>query len=411
MTDAVALERTGNSGRGQWLALVVGALALAACIAGGANDPAEFFRAYLPAWLFVFGLSLGSMALLMIYQLTGGAWGFLIRRIVEAGMRTLPLVALMFLPIAFAIRYLYPFAQPEQVAANPQLQHQTFYLTPNLFWLRAACYFIVWLVIATLLSSWSRQQDEGDEPPGGAPAQRVGLRVAWKCRQLSAAGAVIYGVTLHFAAVDWAMAIIPAFHSSIWGPLFALGQLLSALAFTLIVLACKAGRPPLAEIVTPSVLGDLGSLLLTFLIAWAYMAFFQFMLIWIANLPTDIVYYLPRSSAYWIYIMWAVVLLGFVVPFFLLLMRPIKRNLRALASTAGLILVMQLLHVYYEITPSFPVRSSGVSRESVAVPPEGGTTSATVAAVLLGHWMDFLTPIALGGIWLFFFCGYCRAVP
>ena len=282
------------------------------------------------------------MVILMIYHLTGGAWGYLTRRIVEAGMRTLPLVAIMFVPIAWGIRYLYPFAQPEAVAASRQLQHQTFYLTPHYFWLRAGIYFIIWLVVAGYLSAWSRRQDEIDDP-----------RLAWKCRQLSAFGAVAYGVTLHFAAVDWTMSLMPAFHSSIWGPLVALGQLASALAFTLIVLACLVKRPPLAELVSPKAIGDLGTLLLTFVVAWTYMGWFQFMLIWIANLPQDIIFYLARDSRLWLTVIWVIVLLGFAAPFLLLLMRPVKRNIRRLAATAGLVLAMQLLHTYYLVTPSF----------------------------------------------------------
>lgn len=210
MTIADQLSQNENAGRLTWLSLVIGGVALALCLAGGSADPAMFLRAYLPAWLFFFGLALGSMAVLMIYHLTGGAWGFLVRRILEAEMRTLPLVTLMFLPIALGIRYLYPFAQPEAVAANRQLQHESFYLTPHLFWLRAVGYSLAWNIMAYFLAAWSRRQDE-----------RADARLPWKCEQLSAFGAVIYGVTLHFAAVDWAMSILPAFHSSIWGPLFA----------------------------------------------------------------------------------------------------------------------------------------------------------------------------------------------
>jgi hypothetical protein len=301
----------------------------------------------------------------MIYHLTGGAWGFLIRRILEAAMRTLPLAAALFTPLALGIRHLYPWARPDLVAASAKLQHESFYLNPPYFWMRAAMYFLLWMGIAYWLSRWSRREDQ----TGDAWA-------AWKCRQLSAVGAVIYGLTLHFAAVDWAMSLLPAFHSTIWGPLFALGQLLSALSLALVVLAAQVKRAPLADVVSPKALNDLGSLLLAFLITWAYMAWFQFMLIWIANLPVDIIYYLPRTGTAWLCVIWAVFLLHFAVPFFLLLMRPLKRNADTLARIAGLILVMQLVYMYYQITPMFPADRP------------------------IAHWMDFLAPIALGGIWL-----------
>ena len=197
-------------------------------------SPVPFFRAYLAAYLFYLGIALGSMVLLMVYHLTGGSWGFLIRRILEAGMRTLPLLAVLFLPIACGIRYLYLWAQPEVVAASPQLQYQQFYLAPTCFWIRAAVYFAVWLAMAFLLASWSRKEDETGNP-----------RLAWKSQQLGAFGAVVYGISLHFAAIDWGMSLQPVFHSTIWGPLFATGQLLSALAFALVVLAL-AGQPAAA---------------------------------------------------------------------------------------------------------------------------------------------------------------------
>ena len=190
------------------------------------------------------------MVLLMVYHLTGGSWGFLIRRILEAGMRTLPLLAVLFLPIACGIRYLYLWAQPDVVAASPQLQYQQFYLAPTWFWIRAVVYFAVWLAMAFLLASWSRKEDETGNP-----------RLAWKSQQLGAFGAVAYGISLHFAAVDWGMSLQPVFHSTIWGPLFATGQLLSALAFALVVLAWLVNRPPLAEVDSPKVRNDLASLL------------------------------------------------------------------------------------------------------------------------------------------------------
>ncbi len=364
MTSAAPADHIEPMDRWKRWSLAIGVSALAVCGLGAIFDPAQFFRAYLPAWLFYLGIPLGSMAILMIYHLTGGAWGFLLRRILEAGMRTLPLVAVLFTPIAWGIRYLYPWAQPDLVAAIPKLQYQQFYLRPDYFWMRAAAYFILWMGIAFFLSSWSRRQDQGGDG-----------RLLWKLRNLSAAGAVVYGVTMHFAMVDWAMSLLPAFHSTIWGPLFALGQLLSALSFSLIVFARERKHPPLAEVLSPKAVNDMGSLLLTFLIAWAYMAWFQFMLIWIANLPVDIIYYLPRASTGWLCVMWAIFLLHFAVPFFLLLMRPVKRSPVMLAAIGGLILFMQLAYMYYQITPAFH-------------------------GALGEHWMDFFTPIGLGGIWL-----------
>ena len=361
-----------GSGAARWQrrSLWVGTIALSVSALGASFSPVALFRACLAAYLFYLGIALGSMVLLMVYHLTGGSWGFLVRRILEAGMRTLPLLAVLFVPIACGIGYLYPWAQPDAVAASPQLQYQQFYLAPTWFWVRAVVYFAVWLAMAFLLASWSRKEDETGQDPG------TNARLVWKSRQLGAFGAVAYGISLHFAAIDWGMSLQPAFHSTIWGPLFATGQLLSALAFALVVLAWRVNQPPLSEVDSPKVRIDLASLLLTLLIVWAYMAWFQFMLIWIANLPVDVVWYLPRATSPWQWVMWAIVIFHFTVPFFLLLVRRIKRNSKAVAGIAGLVLFMHLLFMDYQVIPDFPFANLGEC------------------------WMALLVPIGIGGLWL-----------
>ncbi len=365
---------------GRWLRypLWIGVVAIAVCAIGGQSSPdmaVSFFRAYLASFVFFLGIGLGSMALLMVYHLTSGSWGFLIRRFLEAAMRTLPLLAVLFVPIAWGIRYLYVWAQPEMVEHFPKLQYQQFYLAPKWFWIRAAIYFALWIGMAFFLGAWSRRQDDTGHP-----------RLAWMSQQLSALGAVVYGVSLHFAAVDWVMSLNPTFHSTIWGPLFAAGQLLSGLAFALVVLALLVDRPPLAEVVSDKVRRDLGSLLLVFVILWAYMEWFQFMLIWIANMKVDVIWYLPRGNTAWLCVIWAIVVLHFAVPFFLLLMRPIKRNSKAVAWIAGLLLLMQLVFDYYQVLPE------------VAVPTEQ-------------IWLDILLPIGMGGIWLAYYVVQLRRLP
>ncbi|MHB1033084.1 MAG: hypothetical protein ACYC35_02310 [Pirellulales bacterium] len=364
MSAHASLDRTVMT-RWQQRSLGLGIAALLVSAIGAVSSPAEFFRAYLAAWLFYLGIALGSMVMLMVYHLTGGSWGFLIRRILEAGMKTLPLVAILFVPIGWGVGYLYPWAQPEVVAGSEQLQYQQFYLAPGYFRIRAAIYFALWMATACLLSSWSSKEDRTGDP-----------RLAWKSLKLSGFAAVVYGISLHFAAIDWCMSLQPAFHSTIWGPLFASEQLLSALGFALVVLAWLIGRPPLAEVASLKVRNDLASLLLTLLILWAYMAWFQFMLVWIANLPADVVWYMPRTSPGWKGVAWAIAILGFTIPFFLLLMRPIKCNSAAVAWIAGLILVMQLVFMDYQVAPGFSAR--------------GGS----------GFWMDVFVPVGMGGIWL-----------
>jgi hypothetical protein len=357
--------RLGRLRRG---ALGVGVVALVICGAGAFFSPTQFFRAYLAAYLFYLGIGLGCFAVLAIYHLTGGAWGFLIRRVLEAGMRTLPLLAVMFMPIACGLGYLYPWARPAEVHADPGLQHKEVYLNEPFFWARAVLFFVLWIAVAYLLNAWSRRQDRTGDPA-----------LLPRLARLAGIGLVIYGISIHFASIDWLMSLQPAFRSTVFGPIMASGQLLSGMAFALIVLAWLVERPPVADQASVEALNDLGNLLFTFLIIWAYVVFFQFMLIWMANLQYDVRWYLPRIEGGWQWVAWALFLLHFVIPFFLLLLRDVKRDPRALAQVAGLLLFMQLVFMDYQILPDFP-----------------DTT-------LADHWMDFLAPPGLGGIWLAYF--------
>jgi hypothetical protein len=381
MTHTLSTTRQEELRRLQGWALGAGAVALLACLIGAWFQSQAFFRAYLIAYLFFLSIAHGCFATLMVYYLTGGAWGFLIRNILEAGMRTLPILAVLFVPIALGALgtgdgYLYVWADPEEVAASTELQHKQIYLNVPFFLVRAGLYFVLWLVVAYFLNRWSAAQDSTGDPA-----------FARKLTKLSGPGLVIYGITIFFASTDWIMSLQPAFRSTITGPLFASGEILTGFACAVIVMAWLVARPPLADVVSTEAVGDLGSLLFTFLIIWAYMTFFQFVLIWIANLPYDVMWYVPRFGSGWQWAAWTIFTLHFGVPFFLLLMRDVKRSPRMLAALAGLILLMHLVYLYFEIMPAFPSSSAAE------------------------HWMDFVAPVAVGGLWLAYFLWDLRRHP
>lgn len=281
-------ERVPAVGPMQRRSLIVGLAVLAVCVLGAFVSPAQFFRAYLAAYQFYLGIALGAWVIVMIHHLTGGAWGFFIQRILEAGMRTLPYLALLFIPVACGMSWLYLWTDPAEVAADKQLQHRQIYLNAPFFCGRAALFFLLWIVVALLLDYWSRRHDEtGDE------------RYARWQANLSGPGLILFGISMTFAAVDWIMSLEPTFRSTIFGPLVATGQVLSAHAVALIALAWLAPRSDFGPLLSPKVLSDLGNLLFTFLVVWAYMVWFQFMLIWMANLPHEAAWYLARSQGGW----------------------------------------------------------------------------------------------------------------
>jgi len=320
------------------------------------------FRSYLVAWLFAWGIAQGGLALVMIHHLTGGAWGVAMRRICEAQMRTLPLVALLFLPVALGAGQIYPWAAPPEHVENPFLNN---YFEPQFVWGRAIGYFAIWIALASLLSHWSRAEDQGDD-----------LRAAYSSHNLSGPGLVLYGVTLHFAAIDWMMSVQPSFTSTIFGPIVAAGQLLSAFAFAILALNRVKARPELADVLSSSVLLDLGNLLFTLVIVWSYLLWCQFMLIWIGDLPRDNVWWLIRGRGGWMLMGLALAVLGFAVPFFLLLLRAIKHDLRKLAVVAALVLAMQFVFAVYQVVPAF----------------------AEPSWIVI--WLSLAFLIAIGGAWL-----------
>jgi hypothetical protein len=359
MAEPHALERF------QRPALVAGAAALGACAIGGFFQPEQFFRSYLFAFLFWAGVALGCLAVTMLHHVTGGAWGLAIRRPLESGTRTLPLVAILFLPIAFGLGRIYEWAHPEAVAADPILKHKSLYLNVPFFLGRAVVYFGAWLVLAYFLNRWSLEQD--------ASADRT---IARRLQLFSSAGLVLYGLTVTFASVDWAMSLEPHWFSTMYGVLFIAGQGLSAFAFIIAVLVLIAGRSPLAQFVEAKHYHDLGKLMLAFVMFWAYVSFSQYLIIWAGNLPEEIPWYLRRLQGGWGWIGAALVVLHFALPFLLLLPASANRNPRILLGVAGLVLFMRLVDVFWLTRPAFA---------------EGDFHL---------HWMDLLAPIGVGGLWL-----------
>ncbi|HEY1860022.1 MAG TPA: hypothetical protein VGG61_06690 [Gemmataceae bacterium] len=336
-------ERPFDFSRLQRSAWLVGAALLAISAVYGVFRPAPFFRAYLIGFRFWLSFPLGCIALVMVQHLTGGLWGAVLRPILEAASRTLPLMALLFLPLLLGLTILYPWTDKDHYADDPpMLEKIEFYLNVPFFLARAAIYFAAWLVFAFFLNRWSREQTQHPTP---TQARRF--------RLISGPGLAVYGLTLTLASVDWFMSLEPEWFSSIYGVIVAVGQLLAAFAFAVLMIALLARRPPLAGVVSPSVLNDLGGLLLAFTMLWAYVAFSQYLLIWAGNLPEETSWYLRRIDGVWGWVAISLAVFQFFVPFALLLSKDVKQNPRALAATAILILVMRFVDAVWSTGPAF----------------------------------------------------------
>jgi hypothetical protein len=340
--DAMTGERLrGRLDRLQRVALRVGGIGLALCLAEGLVWPRLFFSSYLVAFLFWVGIALGCIGLAMLHHLVGGQWGLPVRRLLEAGAMTLIPLAVLFLPMAFDLSSVYPWARPDEVRLDPELSHKSAYLNVSFFLVRAAVYFAIWIAFAFLLNRWSRAQDASPDP---APSRRL--------QQLSGPGLVILFLTSTFATIDWAMSLEPKWASTIYGPMLIVGEALSTLALIIVVAIMLAAEGPMSEAATPPRLHDLGNLLLAFVMLWAYMAFSQFLIIWSGNLSEEVPWYVRRTHGGWEWVALLLIGVHFFLPFFVLLFRDSKRQFRLLLRVAWLIIVMHLIDLVWLVIPA-----------------------------------------------------------
>jgi hypothetical protein len=355
----------GDFNRFQRRAGAAGIVALAACAAGAAGSPDQFFRSYLFAYLFWIGIALGCFAIVMLHHLVGGGWGVVIRRLLESGAGTLPLMAVLALPLLAGLPRLYVWARPEAVAGDELLRHKAPYLNVPFFLGRTVFYFAVWIVLAHLLNKWSEEQDRTLSP-----------QVKARLQLLSGPGLVLYGLTVTFASVDWVMSLEPHWFSTIYGILFMTGEALATLAFVILALLVLVRRKPMADVLRPTHFHDLGNLMLAFVMLWAYVCFSQFLIIWSGNLPEEIPWYLRRLNGGWAWVAVVLVVFHFALPFVLLLSRQNKQRLQILAGIAGGVLLVRLVDLFWMVMPAFHPGRFRV------------------------HWMDLLMPVGLGGLWL-----------
>ena len=381
--DVPALARLQQRG------LIVGVVGLAAGAIGLFFNADQFFRSWLVGFLFVLGLSLGSLALLMLQHLSGGQWGLVGRRVFEASTRTLPFVAVAFVPILFGMRPLYLWARPEAVQADRILQMKAPYLNVPFFTVRAVVFFAFWILCMFLLNRWSAAQDRGEAA--------VTVEDTARFRTLSAPGLLFLVLTMSLASVDWIMSVDPHWYSTIFGLLIVEGQGLSALAFTIAVLAVLTRDGAFGGVVTPRHFHDLGKLLLAFVMLWAYLAFSQFLIIWSGNLPEEIPWYIARIRGGWGVVALLLVVGHFALPFALLLSRGLKERSSLLARIAVAVVLMRLVDLIWLVAPSFGHHG-----------PEGEGHPGFSFPV---HWMDVAIPLGLAGLWLFLFARQLRSRP
>jgi hypothetical protein len=375
-------------GRLQQRALGAGIAGLVACgicvFLYGGQFADRFFHSYLIAFLFVLGLSLGSLGLLMLQHLTGGHWGIMTRRPLESATRVLPVVAILFLPIAIlGMNHLYSYTPTHKgwlgapgTGEDALSEMQKSYLTKDGFLVRAVVYFAIWLLLMFLFNRWSKEQD----------VNREDRALRRRMKMMAGPGIILYVFVMSFAAIDWVMSLSPHWASTIYGFLFVVGQLISAMSLMIAVLVLLSRTAPMEGVIQNRHLHDLGKLLLAFVMLWAYFGFSQLLIIWSGNLPEEISFYRTRLYGAWGVVAVMVLIFHFFVPFFSLLSRDLKRSAKLLPKIAIWLIFMRLVDLFWMTRPEF--------------------TSSAVPGL-----MDVAAIVALAGIWLAVFARNLKSQP
>ena len=366
-------------------ALIVGGVFALGSIGLAFARPEEFYRGYLIGYMDWLGVALGSMAIVMIRHLTGGGWGTVIRRVLGAAMRTLPILAVLFIPIIIGVlqHQMYPWLKAPGAISDlhirEHLDKHSFikdaYLNPTGFIIRAIVYLAIWNLLCFLLSMWSKQTDKVNAPDN-----------TQKFKVVAGPGLILYAFTISFAAIDWVMSLDPSWISTIFGLIILAGELLSAICFAIVVERILVDYKPMSEMLRPDFVHDHGKWTLTFIMLWAYFSFSQWLIIWAGNLPNEITFYLKRINHGWGYAAVFLALFHFCVPFVILLSRPFKRDIRKLVWLAVWLMFMRYVDLFWIVEPNF-------------------STSFTITIA------DIVVPIAIGAIWIFFFCRNLASLP
>jgi hypothetical protein len=341
----VSLPGRFQGGRSLMLGGAVGGLVLVlASLAGLAVDPKHAMFSYLVAFTYWGGISMASLLLLMIFHAFGAKWMVVLRRPLEAMASSVALFALLFIPIVLGMKHLYVWADPPADLGREALKllaHKKHYLNPTFFIVRTAFYFLALIVVAGRLFGWSTKQDES-----GA------VELTRRQRVLGTGALPFMALVFTFAGFDWLMSLNPLWYSTIFGVYYFAGSFVSVFSVLAIVIYRARGKDQFGDYVSVEHTHNIGKLMLSFTAFWGYIAFSQFMLIWIANLPEEIPFFMVRFKPAWVPLGVILIFGQFFIPFGALLSRSLKRDPRKLSVVALFILAIHYVDIYWLVVPT-----------------------------------------------------------
>ncbi len=359
------------------LPLVIVGLVLFGIVAasGGGGDKRIFWAGYLYGFTFWMSLSLGCTTLLFLHHTIRAQWSLSLLRFLEAGTKNLPLMVVFFLPLLYWVwtGQVYPWANAE--ALHHLHPNKQMYLNPTFWTIRSLVYFAYWIFMTRRLNALSFQQDQVHDEA-----------LAARRTNMAAPGGVIHVVLLTFAATDWLMSLDPMWFSTIYGAWHMATQVLMTIAFGTFLMLSLRERKPYSDIVQPGLTKDLGNMMLGFTMVYAYFTLSQFLIIWSANLPEEIWFFVHRFEGPLVVLGALIVVCQFLLPFLSLLSGRTKRTPELLRKVAGWIFCVRAVDLFWQVVPFLVDMSKGF------------------------HWMTILGCVGallmVGGVWVYSFVNH-----